>query len=134
MKKMTTSRAQNESVTDQPIQGKKFTLYPGTIGHRLWLTERKNASFTGGDVTLDSVAELCFAYTTDPEKLQSLKGVKASEAVNKFKINLTDEEFGRIQDHVLGILSKTKLTATSPKKKPGARVPLKQKPSRAPRR
>lgn len=117
MKKMTTARAQSESVTDQPIQGKKYTLYPGTLGHRAWLIERKNPSFVGGQVTTDTVVEMCFAYTSDPEKLQTIKGAKATELVNRFKVNLTDDEFGRIQEHVLSILEKAQRTATTPKKK-----------------
>ena len=126
-KKMTTARAQSESVTDVPIEGKKYTLYPGTLGHRAWLLERKNKVLMTGVCDEASVVEICFAYTQEPFALQAIKGAKASELIKKFHVTLTDEEFQRLQTHAEAQLLKFIKTASVPKK---AQAQASRKPAR----
>lgn len=134
MKSMTTGRAKKESVTDQPVGTKKHTLYAGTLGHLRWLMDRKNKTITTGSVEMQPVLEICFAYTTDPEKLQTFKGAKATAAIDKFAVNLTNEDFARIQTHAEEQLMKYAKTLTSPKKKPEVSTQRARKATRARRR
>lgn len=130
MKTMTRQRAKSESVKDTATPYKKHTLYPGTLGHLGWLIERGNKTLKTGEVEMDSVLEICFAYTTDPEKLQSYKGPKAKAAIKKFGVTLTNEEFSRIQAHAEEQLMKHIKTMTAPKKKQAAARPGTRKATR----
>ncbi len=86
-------------VTDQPVKYGKHTLYPGTLGHRRWLMERKNKTLTTGKVDMDAVVEICFAYVTDSLELQKIQGVKAKEVIQTFGDSLTPEAFLVLQAH-----------------------------------
>ena len=106
------------TVTDVPLKSGKHTLYPGALGHRKWLLNRKNKTLTSGKPCLDSVVEICFAYSTDPLELQSFHGEKAKTAISKFGDALTNEEFEILQTHAETQLLKYQSTEVVPKKKP----------------
>jgi len=105
------------TVTDVPLKSGKHTLYPGALGHRKWLLNRKNKTLTSGKACLDSVVEICFAYATDPLELQSFQGEKAKTAISRFGDALTNEEFNTLQEHAETQLLKYASTEVSPKKK-----------------
>lgn len=104
-------------VSDVPIKLGKHTLYPGTLGHRRWLLERKNKTLTTGKPDIDSVIEICFAYVTDSLELQKIQGQKASEAIRNFGDSLTNEQFLILQEHAETQLLKFAETSVVPKKK-----------------
>ena len=106
------------TVTDVPLKSGKHTLYPGALGHRKWLLNRKNKVLTSGKACLDSVIEICFAYSTDPLELQSVHGEKAKTAISRFGDALTNEEFDFLQEHAETQLLKYASSEVSPKKKP----------------
>ena len=113
---MTAETARRKSVTDIPVQHGKHTLYVGTLGHRAWLIDRKNRIMMTGVPDIESAIEVCFAYCHEPLALQSLQGAKAKSELAKFKATLTDDEFGRLQDHAEKQLLKFAKTLTTPKK------------------
>lgn len=116
MKQMTTARALSESVTDSPRAKGKHTLYPLSLGHLKWLTERGNKVLMGKP-ELSDVIELCFAITSEPHALQSIKGAVATKEIEKFGNRLSSEDFGRLQSHAENELLKYAKTLTIPKKK-----------------
>jgi hypothetical protein len=119
-RKMTTARAQALSVVSKPSEIDGDTLYPGTRGHIIWLRdERKNKLFhKPKEMTDFDSAEILFAYSTNPEKLQSIKGQAATAIIKKFSINLTHDREKRLSDHADEQLEKYIRTLTSPKKQP----------------
>jgi hypothetical protein len=117
---MTTKTA--PKVSDVPVKHGKHTLYPGTLGHRRWLVERKNKTLTTGKADMDSVIEICFAYVTEPLELQKIQGLKAKDAIQNFGDSLTNEQFQVLQDHAETQLLKFAETAVAPKKKASPRT------------
>ena len=107
-----------KSETISPSNGatKNHNLETGTYGHIKWLTERKNKTLLTGTVDMDSVAEICFAYTTDPEELQKFKGPKAKAAIDRFMLKMQPADFLKIQGHAERELLKYVETSTVPKK------------------
>jgi hypothetical protein len=62
--------------TPQTVAGHK--VYPCAYGHIHWLTERKNPVMTQKGKADDyALAEICFAFTSDPKTLQGIKGAAA---------------------------------------------------------
>lgn len=109
-------------VSDVPLKCGKHTLYPGTLGHRRWLIERKNKTLTTGKVDMDSVIEICFAYTVDSLELQKIQGQKSKDAIRDFGDSLTNEQFLILQEHAETQLLKFAETSVVPKKKASPRT------------
>jgi len=109
-------------ISDVPIKHGKHTLYPGTLGHRRWLMDRKNKTLTTGKADLESVVEICFAYVTDSLELQKIQGQKAKDALRDFGDSLTNEQFLALQEHAETQLLKFAQTSVSPKKKAAPRT------------
>lgn len=123
-RKMTTARAQTSSINSVAIDSKDDTLYPGTLGHIRWLLDRGNKTLSTGKMDINSVGEICFAYSTDPEGLQKFKGPRAKAVLDKFMIRMTPDRFSRLQAHAETELMKYIKTLTTPKK-PTAQVSRK---------
>lgn len=104
-------------VSDVPVKFGKHILYPGTLGHRRWLVDRKNKTLTTGKVDMVSVIEICFAYTTDSLELQKIQGAKAKDMIRDFGDSLTNEQFLVLQEHAETQLLKFAETSVVPKKK-----------------
>ena len=124
---MTTARAQSESFAPGPEITRDDTLYPGTRGHIMWLRdERKNKLFSNPEkMTPEDDLELLFAYSTHPEKLQHIKGSKATAIIRKFGLNLSHEREMKLADHATAQLQIFLKTLTVPKKPTAAPAPRK---------
>ena len=124
---MTTARAQAASLSPGPEILKDDTLFPGTRGHIMWLRdERKNKLFSNPEkMTPADDLELLFAYSTHPEKLQHIKGPKATEIIRKWGLNLTHEREMKLADHATAQLQIFLKTLTVPKKPTAAPAPRK---------
>jgi hypothetical protein len=100
------------SPSDSSIQNHK--LFTGTYGHIKWLTERKNKTILTGEVDMESVSEICFAYTTDPELLQKFHDDMAKKAIESFMIRMQPDDFVNIQSHAEREILKYIETLTKP--------------------
>jgi hypothetical protein len=105
--------------TPQTVSGHK--VYPCAYGHIHWLTERKNPVMTQkGNVNDYALAEICFAFTSDPKSLQGIKGAAAKARVTTFLMESTSKLPSGIVDARKQGDRELLCQHDSPKKSPGA--------------
>jgi len=101
----------------QTVAGHK--VWPCAYGHIHWLTERKNPVMTQkGDVNDYALAEICFAFTTDPKTLQGIKGTQAKSRVTTFLIESTSKALVALWTHASKEIENYYASMTVPKKAP----------------
>ena len=111
----------------QTIAGHK--AHPCAYGHIHWLTERKNPVMTQkGNVDDYALAEICFAFTTDPKTLQSIKGAAAKARVTTFLMESTSRSLVALWTHASKEIENYFASMTVPKKAP-AQVAKSRKPA-----
>ena len=111
----------------QTIAGHK--AYPCAYGHIHWLTERKNPVITQkGNVDDYALAEICFAFTTDPKMLQSIKGATAKARVTTFLMESTSRSLVALWTHASKEIEQYFASMTVPKKAP-AQATKSRKPA-----
>lgn len=81
---MKTETAQARSVTDAPKMIHGVKVWPLTMGCLKWLNDRKNKVITQKAPDDFSLAEFCFAFTKQPEDLQSFRGASATKSIDSF--------------------------------------------------
>ena len=102
--------------TPQTVASHK--VYPCTYGHIHWLTERKNPLMTQkGNVDDYSLAEICFAFTTDPKSLQNM------ESTSRTLVALWTHASKEIENYFSSM--------TVPKKAPGQALKKRKPATRA---
>ena len=103
--------------TPQTVAGHK--AYPCSYGHIHWLTERKNPLMTQkGKVDDYALAEICFAFTSDPKSLQSAKGAAAKARVTTFLMESTSRSLVALWTHASKEIEQYFASMTVPKKAP----------------
>lgn len=101
--------------TTQTVAGHK--AHPCAYGHIHWLTERKNPVMTQkGNVDDYALAEICFAFTTDPKTLQSIKGAMAKARVTTFLMESTSRSLVALWTHASKEIENYFASMTVPKK------------------
>lgn len=109
----------------------EITPHVGTLGHVIWLRDvMKNQTLARGSVDLFDIGEICFAYASDPVALQALSGKRAKDAVRKFMLGLSPEDFLALQAHGEKELLKYISTLVVAKKKHRPQVKKASPPSR----
>jgi hypothetical protein len=117
----------------QTIAGHK--AYPCAYGHIHWLTERKNPVMTQkGKVDDYALAEICFAFTTDPKTLQSIKGAAAKARVTTFLMESTSRSLVALWTHASREIEQYFSSMTVPKKAPAQAVKSRKPATRARKR
>jgi hypothetical protein len=111
----------------QTIAG--YKVYPCAYGHIHWLTERKNPIMTQkGNVDDYALAEICFAFTTDPKSLQAVKGAQAKARVTTFLMESTSRALVALWTHASKEIELYFSSMTVPKKAP-AQASKSRKPA-----
>jgi hypothetical protein len=119
--------------TPQIVSGHK--VYPCTYGHIHWLTERKNPLMTQkGNVDDYSLAEICFAFTTDPKSLQNVKGAQAKARVTTFLMESTSKVLVALWTHASKEIENYFASMTVPKKVPAQAIKKRKPATRARKR
>jgi len=114
--------------TPQTVSGHK--VWPCAYGHIHWLTERKNPVMTQkGKVDDYSLAEICFAFTSDPKSLQSIKGPMAKAKVTTFLMESTSRSLVALWTHASKEIEAYFSTMVVPKKATAQALPRKRKPA-----
>lgn len=119
--------------TTQTVSGHK--VWPCAYGHIHWLTERKNPVMTRkGNVDDYSLAEICFAFTTDPKSLQSIKGAIAKARVTTFLMESTSKSLVALWTHASKEIESYFASMVVPKKAPAQAAKNRKPATRARKR
>lgn len=114
--------------TPQTVAGHK--VWPCAYGHVHWLTERKNPVISQkGKVDDYALAEICFAFTSDPKSLQSIKGAIAKARVTTFLMESTSRSLVALWTHASKEIEAYFGSLTVPKKAPAQALPKSRKPA-----
>jgi hypothetical protein len=110
-------------------------VYPCAYGHIHWLTERKNPVMTQkGNVDDYALAEICFAFTTDPKTLQGIKGAQAKARVTTFLMESTSRSLVALWTHASKEIESYFASMTVPKKAPAQATKSRKPATRARKR
>lgn len=114
--------------TTQTVAGHK--VWPCAYGHIHWLTERKNPVMTRkGKVDDYALAEICFAFTSDPKSLQSIKGALAKAKVTTFLMESTSKSLVALWTHASKEIESYFGSLAVPKKAPAQALTKSRKPA-----
>jgi hypothetical protein len=107
------------------------TVYPATYGLIFWLADvRKSPVMHGKTITLEDIAELCWAFTLPSEEVAKTHPRTRSEKVKAFMHSMTPESFSEFQKHAETEILRYFNTAVTPKKPQGRAVRPKAKVKR----
>ena len=119
--------------TPQTVAG--YKVYPCAYGHIHWLTERKNPVMTQKGKADDyALAEICFAFTTDPKSLQSIKGATTKARVTTFLMESTSRSLVALWTHASKEIESYFSSMTVPKKAPAQATKSRKPATRARKR
>jgi hypothetical protein len=87
-----------------------------------------------GNVDDYSLAEICFAFTTDPKSLQNIKGTQAKARVTTFLMESTSRSLVALWTHASKEIENYFSSMTVPKKVPGQAIKKRKPATRARKR
>lgn len=128
---MTTKQQMTEAVLAGVKKIGGINAHPATFGLLFWLTDvRKNPVMLGKDLTLNDLAELCWAFTIPSEEVEAMPAKARAEAVKKFMHSMTPDLFTAFQKHAESEILRYFKTAATPKKQLGRDIRPKAKPAK----
>jgi len=126
-------KSETAYATPRTVAGQK--VYPCAYGHIHWLTERKNPVMTQKGKADDyALAEICFAFTTDPKTLQGIKGAQAKARVTTFLMESTSRSLVALWTHASKEIESYFASMTVPKKAPAQATKSRKPATRARKR
>lgn len=108
-----------------------INAHPATFGLLYWLTDvRKNPVMLGKELTLNDLAELCWAFTLPSDEVEATSPKARAEAVKAFMHRMTPDLFMEFQKHAESEIMRYFKTASTPKKPQGRDIRPKTKPAK----